>query len=107
MADYVTLERPREGVALVTMSNPTINNHGSWKGIGELAAAMKEAREGGSRAVVLASGVPGHWFEHAWLQDLADAMGVAVSTATTHQHSVYAKLDVHSRAGLLGLLQPR
>jgi DNA-binding CsgD family transcriptional regulator len=40
-------------------------------------------------------------------QDLADAMGVAVSTATTHQHSVYAKLDVHSRAGLLGLLQPR
>src|ERR1700683_1290107 len=74
MADYVTLERPREGVALVTMSNPAINNHGSWKGIGELAAAMKEGREGGARSLVLASGVPGHWFEHAWLQDLADAM---------------------------------
>jgi len=74
MADHVKLERPREGVALVTMSNPTINNHGSWLAIGQLVAAMKEAREGGARVTVLASGVPGHWFEHAWLQDLADAV---------------------------------
>ena len=74
MADHVKLERPREGVALVTMSNPAINNHGSWFGIGQLAAAMKDAREAGARVTVLASGVPGHWFEHAWLQDLADAM---------------------------------
>ncbi len=74
MADFVTLERPREGVALVTMSNPKINNHGSWQGIGELAEAMKEARESGARVTVLASGVPGHWFEHAWLQDLADGI---------------------------------
>ena len=74
MSDIITLERPREGVALVTMSNPAINNHGSWKGIGELATAMKEAREAGARVTVLASGVPGHWFEHAWLQDLADGI---------------------------------
>ena len=74
MADHVKLERPREGVALVTMSNPAINNHGSWLAIGQLVAAMKEAREGGARVTVLASGVPGHWFEHAWLQDLADAV---------------------------------
>ena len=74
MADFVSLERPREGVALVTMSNPKINNHGSWQGIGELAEAMKEARESGARVTILASGVPGHWFEHAWLQDLADGI---------------------------------
>ncbi len=74
MAQYVTLETPREGVAVVTMANPAINNHGSWAGIAELAATMKQAREAGARATVLASGVPGHWFEHAWLQDLADAM---------------------------------
>ncbi|MFN0095291.1 MAG: enoyl-CoA hydratase/isomerase family protein [Dehalococcoidia bacterium] len=74
MAEFVTLSTPSEGVALVTMSNPAINNHGSWKGIGELAATMKEAREAGARVTVLASGVPGHWFEHAWLQDLADGI---------------------------------
>ena len=74
MSTYITLESPREGVALITMANPAINNHGSWAGIGELAATMKQARESGARVTVLASGVPGHWFEHAWLQDLADGM---------------------------------
>jgi enoyl-CoA hydratase/carnithine racemase len=74
MPDLITTARPREGVAVVTMANPAINNHGSWKGIGELAAAMKDARESGARVTILASGVPGHWFEHAWLQDLADGI---------------------------------
>jgi enoyl-CoA hydratase/carnithine racemase len=74
MAEFVSVQQPREGVALITMSNPAINNHGSWEGITQLAEAMKAAREGGARVIVLASGVPGHWFEHAWLQDLADAM---------------------------------
>jgi DNA-binding CsgD family transcriptional regulator len=38
-------------------------------------------------------------------QDLADAMGVAASTVITHQRSIYAKLGVHSRAGLLTALE--
>lgn len=74
MAQFVTLERPREGVAVVTYANPAINNHVSWQGAAEIADALQEAREGGSRVSVLASGVPGHWYEHAWLQDLADGM---------------------------------
>lgn len=75
MREFVTLQYPREGVAVVTMSNPRINNNGSWKAIHELADAIIEAREQGkARAIVLASRVPGHWYEHAWLQDLADTM---------------------------------
>lgn len=70
MAKLVTLERPREGVAVVTYTNPEIRNHGSWEGVGEIADALSEAREGGSRVAVLASGLPGHWIEHAWLTDL-------------------------------------
>lgn len=75
MPEFVTLQYPRDGVAVVTMSNPRIQNNGSWKAVHELADALIEAREQGKvRATVLASGVPGHWYEHAWLQDLADAM---------------------------------
>jgi DNA-binding CsgD family transcriptional regulator len=37
-------------------------------------------------------------------QDLAQMMGLATSTVITHQRSVYAKLGVHSRAGLLAML---
>jgi len=74
MAKYVSLEWPREGVALVTMTNPAINNNCSWEAVGELADALQEAREQGARVSVLASGVPGHWLEHAWLTDLVAAM---------------------------------
>ena len=35
---------------------------------------MAAAREDGALVTVLASGVPGHWFEHAWLTDLVAAM---------------------------------
>jgi len=72
MGEYVTLEWPAEGVALVTMTNPAIANFGSWAAIGELADALGAARDAGARVSVLASGVPGHWFEHAWLRDLAN-----------------------------------
>ena len=70
----ITSATPAEGVAVITMSNPDINNHGSWAGIGQLADAMAAAREAGARVTVLASGVPGHWFEHAWLTDLVATM---------------------------------
>jgi enoyl-CoA hydratase/carnithine racemase len=66
----VTVERPREGVALITLANPAIGNFGSWEAIDALARGLREAREGGARASVIASGVPGHWIEHAWLPDL-------------------------------------
>jgi enoyl-CoA hydratase/carnithine racemase len=74
MGDLVSLEWPREGVALITMTNPAIINFGSWKAIGELGAALRTARENGARVSVLASGVPGHWFQHAGLTDLINAM---------------------------------
>jgi enoyl-CoA hydratase/carnithine racemase len=83
MPEFVSLEYPLDAVAVVTMSNPRINNNGSWLAISELAKAISEAREkGGARVCILASGVPGHWFEHAWLQDLADTLEGKPATAT-------------------------
>lgn len=70
MTRLVTLDRPRDGVALVTLTDPKIRNHVSWAGVAALAQALEEARSGGARVTVLASGVPGHWLEHAWLHDL-------------------------------------
>lgn len=70
MSEYVTLEKPREGVAVLTMANPAVGNFGTWAAIGQLADALVAAREGGARVSVLTSGVEGHWFEHAWLRDL-------------------------------------
>jgi enoyl-CoA hydratase/carnithine racemase len=66
----VRLERPHEGVAVVTLDHPEIRNHGSWDALDQIADALQEARESGARVSVLASAVPGHWIEHAWLTDL-------------------------------------
>jgi enoyl-CoA hydratase/carnithine racemase len=70
MTTRVTLERPREGVALVTLDHPEIRNHASWEAVDQLADALEESRQDGARVCVLASAVPGHWIEHAWLTDL-------------------------------------
>jgi len=70
--DLISLERPEAGVALVRMTNPQIENQGSWKAISELAEALKHAREAGDKVCVLASNLPGRWFSHAYLQDLVN-----------------------------------
>jgi enoyl-CoA hydratase/carnithine racemase len=73
MADYVELSTPHDGVALVTVTDPGRQNNLCWQAVGELADALAQARNDGARVTVLASGVEGHWLEHAWLTDLANA----------------------------------
>ena len=68
--ELVKLESPSEGIALVTLTDPARRNFGSWQAVGELAGALREAREDGCRVSLLASGLDGHWLEHAWLVDL-------------------------------------
>lgn len=70
MNKYIDLEFVADGVALITLAHPGINNHCSWQVVDQLAKALIHAREQGARVSVLASDVPGHWFEHAWLADL-------------------------------------
>lgn len=70
MSELAELARPREGVALITLNLQDYGGHVSWAGIEALASGLREAREGGARIVVLASGMDGHWYEHAWLPDL-------------------------------------
>ncbi len=76
----VTLDRPREGVALLTFRDPDINNHVSWAGVEAIASGLREAREGGARVSILASDHPGHWLEHAWLTDLRNTLIGAETT---------------------------
>ncbi len=70
MPELVQLTRPSDGVALIELNLADIGGFVSWKGVGALADALQEAREGGARIAVLASAFDGHWYEHAWLPDL-------------------------------------
>jgi enoyl-CoA hydratase/carnithine racemase len=74
MADLVTTEEPREGVALVTLDLEPSGGFVSWAAVSALADALEQAREGGARVSVLAGAVQGQWYEHAWLPDLINMM---------------------------------
>jgi len=75
MRDLVKLEWPSEAVALVTLTDFVPQHNLTCKGVSQLADAMEEARKEGARVTVLASGVPGHWFEHAYLDDISNLVG--------------------------------
>ena len=75
MRDLVKLEWPSEAVALVTLKDTVPQHNLTCKGVTQLADAMEEARNEGARVTVLASGVPGHWFEHAYLDDICNLVG--------------------------------
>lgn len=74
MADVVELDRPRDGVALVTMNLAKSLGFVSWEAVDQLARRLAEAREGGARVTVLASASPDHWYGHAWLPDLCSTI---------------------------------
>lgn len=60
----------QDSIAVVSFSDPERRNQICWAAIDDLGATLKTCRESGARVLVLASGLDGHWLEHAWLQDL-------------------------------------
>jgi enoyl-CoA hydratase/carnithine racemase len=76
----VTLQWPHEGVALLTLTDTAPNHNLTCAGVSELADRLAEARQGGARVAVLASGVPGHWYEHAFLDDIRNLVGGLAAT---------------------------
>ena len=60
-----------DAVVVLTFSDPRRANQLCWAAIDELGERLRDCRESGARVAVLASGLAGHWLEHAWLQDLS------------------------------------
>jgi len=71
---YTVASRWHDTVAVVTFSDPARGNQLCWAAIDDLGKELSSCRESGARVVVLASGLEGHWLEHAWLQDLLDGV---------------------------------
>lgn len=82
MSHSIAVTRPEDGVAVVTFTDAARQNQLCWAAIDALAAAVAACREAGDRVVVLASGLPGHWLQHAWLQDLMDGLDGNAQTGT-------------------------
>ena len=57
-------------ITTLTFSDPARHNQLCWAAIDQLADALSRSRTAGTRIIILASGLPGHWLQHAWLEDL-------------------------------------
>jgi enoyl-CoA hydratase/carnithine racemase len=69
-------------VAVLTFRDPVRTNQICWAAIDALGEQLRQCRESGARVVVLASGLEGHWLEHAWLQDLLNGVQGREQTGT-------------------------
>lgn len=80
MSHSIEVTWPSAAVALLTFSDPPRRNQLSWAAVDALGDQLRQCRESGARAIVLASGLAGHWLEHAWLRDLSNGVqGLAQS----------------------------
>jgi len=66
----LSLEEPSPGVGLIRFADPARQNQLCWAAVGRLADLLEECVARELRVAVIASDLPGHWLEHAWLQDL-------------------------------------
>lgn len=70
----MSLEHPAEGVGLIRFSDPARQNQLCWAAVEKLADLLDQCVADAVRVVVIASDLPGHWLEHAWLRDLDTAL---------------------------------
>lgn len=71
MSRFIEIEQDDGGgVATIFFSDAARGNQLCWAAVDELAEALCTCRESGVRVIVLGSRLKGHWFEHAWLEDL-------------------------------------
>jgi enoyl-CoA hydratase/carnithine racemase len=65
-----SLETHGNGVALLSFADPGRQNQLCWAAVERLADLLDDCVKNDVRVVVIASALPGHWLEHAWLSDL-------------------------------------
>lgn len=74
MTHIIKIDWAGDKVAVLTFSDTARSNQMSWAAIDALGEQLGNCRESGARVVILASGLEGHWLEHAWLQDLSNGV---------------------------------
>lgn len=82
MSHTITVDWPAECIAVINFQDPGRQNQLCWAAIDEMAATVSRCRVEGARIVILASALPGHWYQHAWLGDLQNGLESKPMTGT-------------------------
>jgi enoyl-CoA hydratase/carnithine racemase len=83
VSKYICTSTSEDGqVATLRFADADSKNRLSWAAIDELGDALQNSRKSGARVIVLTSGLPGHWFQHASLEDLCAGLEGRPQTGT-------------------------
>ncbi len=82
MSHTINLDWTGDSIAVLTFCDPLRANQLCWAAIDAMAAQLTHCRQSGARVVILASGLAGHWLEHAWLRDLSNGVEGLEQTGT-------------------------
>jgi enoyl-CoA hydratase/carnithine racemase len=82
MSHTINVDWTGGSIAVVTFSDPLRANQLCWAAIDALGEQLTRCRTSGARVVILASGLAGHWLEHAWLRDLSNGVEGLEQTGT-------------------------
>lgn len=74
MSHQITIDWPSSHIAVISFQDPQRQNQWCWAAIDEMGEALSQCRKQGARVLILASSLAGHWYEHAWLQDLSNRL---------------------------------
>jgi len=78
----IDVQRIGENIAVLTFTDNLRVNQLCWAAIDAMAEQLGRCRDSGARVVILASGLTGHWLEHAWLRDLSNGVEGLEQTGT-------------------------
>lgn len=70
MSHSVKLNWVDDQVAVILFRDDARHNQICWAAVDDMGEQLERSREAGARVVILASDLAGHWFNHAWLNDL-------------------------------------
>lgn len=82
MSFTIDVQRIGESIAVLTFTDNLRVNQLCWAAIDSMAEQLGRCRDSGARVVILASGLAGHWLEHAWLRDLSNGVEGLEQTGT-------------------------
>ncbi len=82
MSHTINLDWTGDRIAVLTFCDPLRANQLCWAAIDAMGEQLTRCRESGARVVILASGLAGHWLEHAWLRDLSNGVEGLEQTGT-------------------------
>jgi enoyl-CoA hydratase/carnithine racemase len=74
LSHQITIDWPTEHIAVISFQDPQRQNQWCWAAIDEMGEVLGQCRKKGARVLILASSLAGHWYEHAWLQDLCSRL---------------------------------